>query len=89
MVAPKGRRGPRGLKGQRGPTGHRGTTGARGPAGHSPSRDEILRAVQEEFDLIRTELHVQLERMGQIQRQVDSVERLLQKALSDALTESD
>ncbi len=91
MATQKGAPRDRGPRGERGPVGHRGAKGERGPIGPTPTRAQILRVVQEEFDQIRTELRVQLERMAQIQRQVDSVERLLVKALSDtgAATQSD
>jgi len=43
---------------------------------------QILAAVQSEFDVVRKELRVQLERMAQIQRQLDSIERILTKLVS-------
>ena len=80
----RGDRGPKGARGPAGPAGHQGEKGERGPAGPKATRLQILRAVQVEFDSIRMELRVQLERMAQIQRQVDSIEHMLTKALSEA-----
>jgi hypothetical protein len=62
----------------------RGSEGARGPAGPAATRAQVLEAVQAEFDEVRKELRVQLDRMAQIQRQVDSIERLLVKAITEA-----
>jgi hypothetical protein len=49
------------------------------------TKPQILEAVQQEFDVVRKELRIQLERMGQIQRQLDAIERMLSTALSKAL----
>ena len=62
--------------------GERGITGARGPAGPVATRSQILAAVQSEFDVVRKELRLQLERMAQIQRQLDSIEHMLSTMLS-------
>jgi hypothetical protein len=78
----RGERGDRGERGNRGATGQKGTRGERGPAGPAATRDQILAAVQQEFDDIRKEMRVQLERMAQIQRQLDSIERMLSTMLS-------
>ena len=78
----RGKTGDRGLRGERGPSGATGAAGARGPAGPAATRAQILAAVQNEFDVVRTELRVQLERMAQIQRQLDSIERILTKLVS-------
>ena len=88
MPTPRGQRGERGQQGERGKTGaqggrgERGATGQRGPAGPAATRSQILAAVQSEFDVVRKELRVQLERMAQIQRQLDSIERMLSTMLS-------
>ena len=74
MATTKGARGARGVRGAQ---GSRGERGERGPAGPAATRTQILSAVQSEFDSVRQELRVQLERMGQIQRQLDSIERML------------
>ena len=91
MVTSKGQRGERGARGSRGVKGAQGAKGERGPAGPGPTRAQVLRLVQAEFDEIRAELRVQLERMAQIQQQVDSIERILTRALSEngALTRSE
>jgi hypothetical protein len=78
----QGERGPRGVTGQRGPAGPQGEPGQRGPAGPAATRSQILAAVQNEFDVVRKELRVQVERMAQIQRQLDSIERLLTQLVS-------
>jgi hypothetical protein len=51
--------------------------GERGPAGPAVTRSQILAAMQSEFDGVRKELRLQLERMAQIQIQLDSIERTL------------
>jgi hypothetical protein len=56
-------------------------TGARGPAGPAATRQQILAAVQTEFDAMRGELRVQLERMAQIQLQLDAIHGLLKRVL--------
>ena len=76
MARRTSRRGPKGAHGAR---GERGERGARGPAGPSLSRARILAAVEEQFADIRTELDVQLTRFGQLQAQLDRVEKLLKK----------
>ena len=88
MPTTKGQRGERGQQGERGQSGaqgrrgERGAKGERGPAGPAATRSQILAAVQTEFDGMRKELRVQLERMAQIQRQLDSIERMLSTMLS-------
>ena len=80
----QGERGERGERGSEGSRGQRGIKGERGPAGPVATRSQILSAVQSEFDVVRKELRVQLERMAQIQRQLDSIERMLSTMLSKA-----
>ena len=82
MPTTTGERGERGKTGAHGRTGERGLKGERGPAGPVATRSQILAAVQSEFDVVRKELRVQLERMAQIQRQLDSIERMLGTMLS-------
>jgi hypothetical protein len=82
MATTKGERGVRGPRGAHGSKGQSGIKGARGPAGPVATRSQILSAVQSEFDVVRQELRVQLERMAQIQRQLDSIERMLGTMLS-------
>ncbi len=76
-------RGPRGRTGQRGARGSRGPEGARGPAGPVVTRDQMLAAVQSEFDTLRKDLRVQLERTAQMQLQLDAIQKLLERALQD------
>jgi hypothetical protein len=58
--------------------------GARGERGPAATREQILRAVQAEFDDLKKQLRVQLERTAQMQVQLDaiqnSIKQLLQKA---------
>lgn len=75
----QGERGVRGERGQRGPTGHRGATGERGPIGPPPTRAQILAAVEEQFADIRKQLDIQLTRFGQLQAQLDHIEKLLKQ----------
>jgi hypothetical protein len=82
MATTKGEQGERGPRGMSGSRGQRGLKGERGPAGPVATRSQILAAVQSEFDVIRQELRLQLERMAQIQRQLDSIERMLSTMLS-------
>ena len=83
----RGTRGQRGLQGARGATGARGAigaTGARGatgPRGPSATREQILEAVRQEFTDLRQHLQTQIERTGQMQRQLDAIQALLTKAL--------
>lgn len=74
MAAKTGRRGPRGTDGAR---GARGVRGARGPAGPPLSRAAILAVVEEQFFDVRKELDIQLTRFGQLQAQLDRIEKLL------------
>ena len=75
-------KGERGERGGRGATGQRGIRGERGPVGPVATRTQILAAVQNEFDAMRKELRLQLERMAQIQRQLDAIERMLSTMLA-------
>ena len=84
MATTKRERGERGERGARGAHGSKGPRGERGPAGPVATRSQILSAVQNEFDAVRGELRVQLERMAQIQQQLDSIERMLTTMLSKA-----
>lgn len=76
-----GTRGKRGATGQRGPQGATGATGATGPRGPSATREQILDAVRQEFTELRQHLQTQIERTGQMQRQLDAIQALLTKAL--------
>ena len=82
MATSKGERGERGAAGAKGSTGQRGSKGERGPAGPRATRSQILAAVQSEFDVVRKEMRVQVERMAQIQLQLDSIERMLKVMLA-------
>ena len=69
----------KGVRGKRGPAGHRGARGERGPVGPRPSRAAVLAAVEEQFGDIRKQLDVQLTRFGQLQVQLDHIEKLLKQ----------
>ena len=71
----------RSSKGERGATGARGRTGARGARGPSPTREQILSAVHAEFNEMRQQLTVQIERTAQMQQQLDAIQNLLKRAL--------
>jgi hypothetical protein len=75
-------KGDKGAQGERGKPGKQGAVGARGPAGPVATRTQILEAVKSEFDTVRHELRLQLERMAQIQRQLDAIERILSTMIS-------
>ena len=76
-----GQRGRQGQRGEPGKQGARGATGARGPVGPSPSRSQIIEAVHAEFDQMKRQLQVQLERTAQMQQQLDQIQNLLRRAL--------
>lgn len=92
MAVKRGRgsqRGPRGARGARGPSGVHGPAGPRGPAGPpgpKPSSADILVVVDDQFAALRSQLDVQLTRMAQIQRQLDEIQSLVKKALSQSST---
>ena len=67
----------------RGTRGTRRTRGAgdRGQRGPGPTRDQILEAVHAEFDELRKQLQVQIERTAQMQQQLDAIQNLLKRAL--------
>jgi hypothetical protein len=82
MAATKGDRGERGESGAQGSKGQRGPKGERGPAGPAATRSQILAAVQSEFDVVRKEMRVQLERMAQIQAQLDAIHAILKQLIA-------
>ena len=77
----KGERGEHGARGRR---GLRGQRGKRGPAGPVPTRSQILEAAHSEFDELRKQLHIQLQRTAQMQQQLDAIQNLLKRALEKA-----
>ena len=76
-----GRQGKEGKPGKAGPRGQRGEQGMRGPAGPAVTRVQILEAVQREFDDMRREVRVQVERLAQIQLQLDAIHKLLRDSI--------
>jgi hypothetical protein len=79
-----GPRGPKGKHSARGARGERGQRGERGPAGPVPSRAQILAAVDDQLAEIRKQLAIQLTRFGQLQMQVDSIQKLLKQAINES-----
>ena len=77
----QGERGATGARGTRGARGERGQRGERGEPGPAVTRAQILVAVHGELEGIRKELRIQLERMSQIQQQLDGIQTLLTKTL--------
>jgi len=75
--------GPRGPKGIQGPRGERGERGERGPAGPPPTRADILAAVEEQFGDINKQLEIQLTRFGQIQAQLDHIQKLFTQLMKE------
>ena len=81
------RRGPRGARGAVGPTGPtgppgpRGSDGLRGKTGSKGSAASIdsLEAVNAHIGKIDHELRIQLQRMAQIQQQLDEVRGVVQR----------
>jgi hypothetical protein len=87
MRHPPGKRGLRGLAGPRGHPGRRGARGAigpEGPAGRSerPAQaGDLLEIVERQIDDIHRELDVQLNRIAQIQEQVDDLRATVRRLL--------
>ena len=79
----RGERGERGQRGEQGQRGERGLRGERGPAGPPPTRAEILAVVEAQFSDIRTQLEIQLTRFGQIQAQLDHIQKLFVQLTKD------
>jgi hypothetical protein len=76
--------GRRGALGNRGANGRRGLTGRRGPAGPpgpAINKSDVLAMVEDQFNDIRRELRLQLERMAQIQLQLDQIHKVVQQLL--------
>jgi hypothetical protein len=75
----------RSARGQRGETGKRGAPGARGlpgPAGPSASRADILAVVQDEFNELRKQMQIQIERTAQMQLQLDTIQGLVKQLIA-------
>jgi hypothetical protein len=77
---PVNRRGPRGYSGE---AGVQGPVGPAGPAGPRISRADVIAMVEDQFVEIRKEMSLQLQRMGQIQVQLDQIAVMLKKLVSD------
>ena len=85
MAKGRAERGPRGAAGERGATGPRGATGQpgpMGPAGPRLNRADVLAMVEDQFGEIRKEMALQLQRMGQMQVQLDQIAAMLKKLLA-------
>lgn len=93
-VMVKARTGPRGLRGKtgvkgsagaRGRQGERGVQGVRGPvgpAGPKMKSAEVLALVDDQFTEIRKQLTIQLQRTGQLQAQLDRIQKNTTEACS-------
>jgi hypothetical protein len=91
---PTSRRGTQGVRGRTGKTGKTGPTGAvgprgvagprgpAGPAGPTLNKSDVLAMVEDQFDEIRHELRLQLERMAQIQMQLDQIHSVVKQLLA-------
>lgn len=77
----RGTRGSRSTRGEQGATGaqgEQGTRGVRGPAGPAGPRmkaAEVLALVDDQFVEIRKQLDIQLQRTGQLQVQLDKIQK--------------
>ena len=80
---PAGPAGPPGPAGARGPEGPQGKPGKRGPKGRATSID-TLEALDAHIEQINKELHTQLQRMAQIQQQLDEVRGVVQRLIDRA-----
>ena len=68
-----------GHPGPRGRRGERGLRGMQGPAGPKMKAEEVLALVDDQFNLIRKQLDVNLGRMAQLQAQLDQIHGLVKK----------
>ena len=69
---------PRDLKSKTGVKGSRGERGPRGPvgpAGPKMKAEEVLALVDDQFVQIRKQLNLQLQRTGQLQMQLDKIQK--------------
>ena len=76
----RGPRGPRGFPGPTGPQGPRGKTGGKGRAANI----ESLEALDAHTQKIEKELRTQLQRMAQIQQELDEVRGVVQRLMDRA-----
>ena len=74
------RRGPRGHSGAIGPAG---PTGPAGPEGPRVNRADVIAMVEDQFYEIRKEMSLQLQRMAQMQVQLDHIALMLKKLVHD------
>ena len=71
----KGHMGATGATGKRGERGERGLQGPVGPAGPKMKAAEVLALVDDQFVEIRKQLALQLQRTGQLQVQLDKIQK--------------
>ena len=79
---PAGARGPRGERGERGRQGVRGVTGPVGPVGVlGPDADpkELIKALDVQVDGIYKELTAQMNRLSEVQMQLDEVRAAIRR----------
>jgi hypothetical protein len=75
-------RGQRGVPGKRGARGRSGGVGPAGPPGPKMKPAEVLALVDDQFFQIRKQLDLQLQRTGQLQLQLDKIQRNTTEACS-------
>jgi len=75
----RGKAGPRGLQGRRGKTGPAGKKGTRGLTGPL-YRNAAMEALEERFTDIYHQLDIQLQRIAQIQLQLDRISAKLKSS---------
>ena len=74
-----GKAGPRGLQGRRGKTGIAGKMGTRGLTGPL-YRNHAIEALEERFTDVYHQLDIQLQRIAQIQLQLDRISAKLESS---------
>ena len=83
---PVGTRGKAGAVGKRGATGPRGTIGTTGPAMRRADRLEILSVVEGQIEDIYQELNSLMQRMTQMQAQLDDLRTKFRERADGALS---
>ena len=81
------RRGPRGLRGPAGPTGAAGPAGPKGPRGKTgktgaqgePAPLDTVEGLSAHIDRLDGELKIQLQRIAQIQRELDEARAAIKR----------
>ena len=71
----KGNAGAKGAQGRPGTEGKRGAQGPVGPAGPKMKPGEVLAIVDDQFNELRKQLDLQLQRTAQLQLQLDQIQK--------------